>query len=47
MHVPKGVSCFKGIIMMMSVVQNVEVFNRRCYKQGVAYESLLPFSYKP
>jgi hypothetical protein len=25
MHVPKGVSCFEGIIRMMSIVQNVEV----------------------
>jgi hypothetical protein len=25
----KSVSCFKGIIMMMSAIQNVEVFNTR------------------
>jgi hypothetical protein len=41
----KGASCFKGIIRMMSQMWKCLV--QGYWKQGVAYESALPFSYNP
>lgn len=45
--VPKGVSCFKGIIMMMSVVQNVEVFNIRMLNKVLFMKVLCHFPIIP